>query len=377
MKKLIPISLIAAATLYAGTTINTGWNLVGAVADVNPSTINCAKTVWTYDQTNGWSLFQNVDSTQNFNYPTLSNISMGSGFWINSTCDTTIDATSTTASNDLNMTTSTATKLTWSQLASMTTPIIGVEEDEDHAEYSVWDINTSTFSITEKEYDYSDTSWEFDEKFGGTITPNTDYNISIVESVSDFGADIIIKDTKQITSIGDTTYSNLFVTDIEIVVTVSGLEETHMWNWAPTYWDGSSSVAVTTNTELKNMFLTNSNWFGDDYAMMSGNTSDTSGNIVKGIQDGLWEGCTVTAENNCKKIVRTSAVIGSWTFDSNGIAMDLPRESQTLSIVSNTDSSTGYVIQSKSVDKVGSIWEEQLYTGSDVSESLTQSLLTQ
>ena len=125
------------------------------------------------------------------------------------------------------------------------------------------------------------------------------------------------------------------------------------------------------------MFLLNNNWFDDDnYAMLSGNIDDTSGNIVKGIQNGLWNNCTITDENDCKKIIKTDTTIGKWTFNpSTGISINLPNESEVLSIIENDESPTGYYIQSHGYDKVGSIWHEKLFSGTDATEDLVQSLM--
>jgi hypothetical protein len=73
--------------------VNEGWNLVGAVNNIDPSKIDCAKTIWVYnpDIPKKWSLYQTIDSSQNFGFDNLAYINKGQGFWLNSNCDTAIN----------------------------------------------------------------------------------------------------------------------------------------------------------------------------------------------------------------------------------------------------------------------------------------------
>ena len=45
-------------------------------------------------------------------------------------------------------------------------------------------------------------------------------------------------------------------------------------------------------------------------------------------------------------------------------------------MIQDSESPTGYYLQSHGYDKVGSVFHEKLYTGEDVNESLIQGLLT-
>jgi hypothetical protein len=93
MKKVISLSLIGASLLFAGSiNINKGWNLVGAVDNIDPTTLNCAETVWTYDSnTSSWNLYQTFNNNTNFGHHNLNHISQGQGFWIKSNCATTLE----------------------------------------------------------------------------------------------------------------------------------------------------------------------------------------------------------------------------------------------------------------------------------------------
>ena len=85
MKKFTIASILLASSLFAinGVPLKQGWNLVGAVDDINPQSISCAKTIWTY-RDGGWNLYiQNDTSADNHGFPQIGQISKGEGFWVN------------------------------------------------------------------------------------------------------------------------------------------------------------------------------------------------------------------------------------------------------------------------------------------------------
>ena len=268
-----------------------------------------------------------------------------------------------------------ATTLTITNLETLG-QVYQFEDDEDHW-YGIFNIASGTNLISVVDYEYEGSVWENDENMSLDYTI-TDSSIMHLSDDTGFEADYEIVGTQQVTKIGTQSYTNLYLSDVNITVTASGTGETDTWDWAPTYYDGTQEQNVTTNLELKNMYLTNDNWFGGDnkYAMLSGSTSDTSGDVVKGVQDGLWDGCTVTADNDCKKIVRTTEVVGSWSYDSAGTYVDLPDKTKTLSVISDANSPTGYYVQSHDIEKVGTVWNEKILTGSDATQTLIQGILT-
>ena len=84
MKKLLLLVGIALCVYATDITISKGWNLIGATNDIAPSSINSAKTAWTFRDGN-WTLYQrdNVYS-DNLGFGKLDMIKTGEGFWINS-----------------------------------------------------------------------------------------------------------------------------------------------------------------------------------------------------------------------------------------------------------------------------------------------------
>lgn len=486
MKKNLAISavLASALSLSAGTIpVNTGWNLVGAVDDINPSTVNCAKTIWTYNTDGTWNLYQNINSSDNFGFNPLTNIEKGVGFWVNSTCNTSIgyddnatdtsiggfnqdillgntfyivrdannsfaisydttygtreyypsfDLTNPTDQNytidtngdmivndgaftvkllsanniyanlevigtstyyqrayfnkadaeaylsslapttdlsDINMTTTLVNTLKWGDFDYA----IDVE-DNDY--YSVWNINADHTAIAMTGYNFDNGNWEQDDDFNVSITNvNTDYNISAT-ATDGTEVEMLLLETKQITDIEGISFSDLYATDIEIHVVTPGNGWTDTWDWAPTYYNGSEDVNVSTNDELLDMFLTTNSWFDNkNYAML-----DANGTVVSGYISGTFV-CDKDndGENDdiCENIVKTGNSIGHWTYDSttNGISIELPNEFKILSLVSDSNSPTGYYIEEHGTDKAGAVWKETLYTGSYASESLAQQFL--
>jgi hypothetical protein len=383
MKKIIIGSAIALTTTMVvnATVIEAGWNLLGAgSSDVNLSTTygdnSDIKVIWGFENdTKTWKGYS-PDSAISQTLTTsglggLQSIHAGMGYWVlsNSSTTTTIPADDN-VSTDLNMTTNTAATL------SFASSIGGISTDEHGKWYGVISIAGTVFS--ENGYDYNGTDFEPSETHAATFTYNSDYNGSIYVASEGFGADIVIKKTEQITDIAGMSYSDLYVSDIEFHVTAAGSGWSDVWDWAPHYWDDANHVEVnvTTNDQLLELFLTQNNWFSDNYAMLDGDSSAVQGNVVEGRfvsncdsnNDGIIDMDCVIAE-------RTSTVIGSWTYSTNGISIDLPNETKVLSMIADANSQTGYSIQSNGTDKVGAIWYEKIYTGMDVTASLVESIL--
>lgn len=88
MKKVALVVLSSVAALYAtSVTVNTGWNLLGAINGISPSQITCASTVWTYDPSDAksWKLYVKTPVSGNYGFNTIPAINMGQGFWVNNT----------------------------------------------------------------------------------------------------------------------------------------------------------------------------------------------------------------------------------------------------------------------------------------------------
>ena len=60
--------------------IGKGWNLLGALSDITPSSVKDAKYIWGYQ--NGWKLYCKKAVTNNYGYEKLATMKEGFGFWI-------------------------------------------------------------------------------------------------------------------------------------------------------------------------------------------------------------------------------------------------------------------------------------------------------
>ena len=86
MKKVVSAILISGSMLFgASAQIHQGWNLVGAASSITPSSINSAKTIWTF-RNGEWYLYEkDSNSANNYGFSTLDKINTAEGFWINAT----------------------------------------------------------------------------------------------------------------------------------------------------------------------------------------------------------------------------------------------------------------------------------------------------
>jgi hypothetical protein len=85
-KVLFSISLVSSTFLSAATIIqelNQGWNLVGAIEDINPADISCVEVLWMYSD-NQWSLYIPQAPSNNYGYSQITKINKADGFWIKS-----------------------------------------------------------------------------------------------------------------------------------------------------------------------------------------------------------------------------------------------------------------------------------------------------
>ena len=86
-RKVISLSMLLSASLFAGSlSVSNGWNLSGAIGDINSSSFsgsnNCVKALWTYsssDTSQSWSLYHR-DVTAH-SYTQLTTIPQATGFW--------------------------------------------------------------------------------------------------------------------------------------------------------------------------------------------------------------------------------------------------------------------------------------------------------
>jgi len=274
-----------------------------------------------------------------------------------------IDSLNDSHSDDINISLTLVESIKWGEFNNA----ISIENDDDY--YSVWslDLNSTPVTFEINGYGYEDGSWEIDDSFKGSIIYNSDYNISINESKG-FKADVIIKKTEKV------DLMDLYISDIEFHVTASGTGYIEKWdNWVPTYWEDSVEHNVTTNEELKNLFLNTNTYIGEEHALLN-----TNQEVVKGEFEKYYDDCTSRDGDDCKIFRRTEEVIGNWKLDSDEkIIVELPTNIRTVSLIEDDNSTSGYFIQEVVVDKVGSVQYEKLLTGNDATKANVEKFISE
>ena len=386
MKRTTIISLVAASALFAGTVnINSGWNLVGAVEDVNPSNIECARTVWTFDGYNwNWSLYQTMNQVDNYGYTPLTQINKGQGFWVNSECSTVLDFAESNDTVEDN-TTTTVMDINATPVAPLEIGSFGTayNTDEGNDWYALFDIDTlnETIMITDYEKD-SNGTWVIEDSFDANYTTTSPWSMTLTEYDDNgslaFSGDMVINSTYQINSVDGIPFVELFMSDVNFTVTHSTFEGPEALDWAPQDCSTGTCYPITNTSDFRDNLLVNDNWFSDDdYAMLNGMPGTIAGDIVSGTVVSTFA-CDQDGDGNqneiCEEVERTTNVIGSWTYDAieDEIYMDLPDEEQYLSVMPDANSETGYFVYGDSKDKVGSVWNETLFTGEDASDATIQ-----
>jgi hypothetical protein len=232
--------------------------------------------------------------------------------------------------------------------------------------------NTSN-NGTWQDFEYYDNQWNQEDTDNITIDVNS--TGALFSFPDGFQMATRVVSTYQINSIGETSFSDLYISSVENTVVSSGSGWNDVNDWAPTYWDqeNDTQVNVTTPQQLLTMYLVQNNWFSNDYAMLDGNVSDTSGNVVSGSWDGTsyYQNCD---EGDCRIIERTENVIGSWEFNGTAINVHLPKEYKTFSLVADQNSPTGFFVSEAGLDKVGSVWNDELLSGADATSQTVQTI---
>jgi hypothetical protein len=286
------------------------------------------------------------------------------------------------AQNDIGIDINTTALTDSSKQVLFTTFTTGIDLSLEKGWFGAFSYNPTDNNLTITDYDYDGTTWQSDTPHSGTITiNNSDTNATFNSDEDSSSYNIVFGTTEKITAIdGNTSFGamDLYKTPMTITVLDGGDGWTDSWGWAP--MDYNTTTPITTNQQLLDMYLTQNNWFDDStYAMLDGTIGATSGDIVSGYVTGTFacdnDGDSVQ-DDICQSVAKSSTVIGSWTFDTNGIHLDMPFELQTLSMVADSSSPTGYFVQSYGVDKVGSVWQEYMITGADLSVEATQTLLS-
>ncbi|MGM0519375.1 MAG: hypothetical protein ACQERD_07010 [Campylobacterota bacterium] len=378
--KSLALSALTASALMAQTNLcvdstDNGWHLKGATNDITVTELQSNSnidTVWTYDHSNSsepWTVYSK-DENSTSSFTQISTIPIGQGFWVMCNDGTYVDDDSTddnSSSPDI--------------VTESTTAQIDLTSDfSNHISFNMDDFDWFdkmsktgtylTFSPNEYEESSSGTaSWTTEEERSYDLS-NINATQANVKSTYDGGEyNLTIGTTEKITSIDGTSYSDLYLTNLSIKVVTPGDGWTDVWDWAPKYWDGTQEITVKNNDQMLDMFLIGNNWFTNDYAMLDGTSTDTTGDVVQGVID--------TSETNYTKVDRTNNIIGSWEINTYGLHITLPDETMTMNIISSSNTSTGYALEVKGLDKVGSVWNEQMLWGSDATVTLIKDLIEQ
>ncbi len=372
MKKyLSALTVLILAGLVNASTINveSGWNLISTAGISNVST-SCilnqlpkGSIIWSFDNySKKWLAKSNSDiinsAISNHLLQFVENVNSTQGFWLNNVGGaSTIDMNctgSTTSSSSTNFVFGNVLNLTAYDMFQSGNIFFDVTGDGGYDKVIV---NSQT-NVTDEWYEYNGTGFVLSDTMDINITVNSDNNFSYSIANGERG-DIIINEIKEILAVGDenTSTAGLKYISVTSYVTHEGIGYWDPENWTPTYYDSNSSqdVPVADIDTLKNLYINPNSgyWFGepDNNVWMfeaSSDTTITSGNIVRANYEGLWDNCTPTNEYDCKKFVRTTDVVGSWSLQNGILSVDAPEAKIEWKFESGR-------LYKKEIEKVGSV----------------------
>lgn len=336
--KSFVLSVAAVSAIYAQTTAcqSDGWQLLGAVNDVNVTTelsdSTKIATVWSYNSdTDKWRLY--VPDQYNFDYSTynleeLSTVKAGKGYWVNclSSTDTNTTENNTTDSNTTYEPVFTyGDDLTASFDVANNGEFFIVEDDEYELEIGhITGLNT--LSATYKEYEFEENAW-VDQNITETLSVSPDSSTNVQITMDNVIEDFEVIKAQKVAAIDGEDVTELGLKEAQVKITVTEhfgeVYETTDW------WDGNyryNSQEVTDLDTLREMFLTYETWteVGENtQVMLKGeNTYVTSGIVEKAQWNGeYYDGCT---EGDCKMYESTGEEIGTWYYDGTYIVIDAP-----------------------------------------------------
>lgn len=189
--------------------------------------------------------------------------------------------------------------------------------------------NITTFNFVEYEYEKNDSDnsylWEMDSD-AFNLTVNLDANSFNYTTPSNEQGTFTAESLKKVLFIHENPYSgsgDLYELIAQREVSNMGDVEWETADWTPKSYNNGQVTTITNIIDFVNDSLTTGNWFdhasGGGVNMLTGNIGETSGNVVRGVADGIWDGCT---EGDCTKYVRTNEVIGSWTLNNNELKVE-------------------------------------------------------
>jgi len=387
MKRYI-LSLSLASALFAGIQVKSGWSMVstGGVDSLDASCIlqqlPSGSVVWSYKD-DAWMAKSNSEQVNNLisghNIALYNSIGRYDGFWVfNSSTDpvniemncshqynrddqngSSNDQNSSSDNIESNFTFGGNITFTTTDLLQQGNTFFDVSNTDG---YDKTVVSSGAFIDTWYDCDGGQCTQEEDDTITiGNI--NSDNNISVTIDSGEQG-DLVINSAKSITAVdgNDTTGLGLKLIDLTYTVTVSG-----SGHWddreEDTYYDQStnSQQYITDIVTLKNQYINpnSSYWFGDDdngdvYIFAESNdTSITSGNVVKAIQDGYHS-------NGHKRYVRGTEVVGTWTLSNGVLTADTPTKIKKWRFNNGT-------FQELEIEKPGSTYHMKWITGNSPS----------
>ncbi len=257
------------------------------------------------------------------------------------------------------MDTSVATTLSFNDLYSgllLDSDVI----DGDNANYV--HLNLENGSATE--WEYEDGSW-----ISSSLNLSVDGNVVTLPDGSKRSFEVF--ETRKVNSIDDQTFNDLYMTTVYETITQEGSEYDYdTWDWNnPSYYDPATNqqVNITDINTLVKGFTTYNNggmWFGSEENPLF---MDESGKVVTGYIDGY--------DDEGHPVVKKSGVeVGDWQVDSDKIVATTPQKIYTFEVINDNGV---YKIKSGEKDRVGAIWVDYVFTGSDATDSKLQSLIGQ
>ena len=232
---------------------------------------------------------------------------------------------------------------------------VAFQYDTEVPNYATINFGSSN-SMTMTEYDFNGSNFNLGEVDNLTFTIQSDTNASFVMQNGEEG-NVILNSVISTPNIYGSSIPGMKLITQTFYVTKSATNPT----WSPAGWTPTNSNGAITNiTTLKNQYITNNWWEGDDNSKYmfedTNDTSLTSGNLVEAITS-TQQNCTPTAGNDCKIYTRTNNVIGTWNLTNSVLTFDTNNSINSFRFDSNGTFEAAWG------DKAGSSFSMQWYTG--------------
>ena len=221
--------------------------------------------------------------------------------------------------------------------------------------YSKIDFGSGTITMTE--YDFNGSSFNQGNVDTLTLSSNSDTNVSFSLPNGQAG-DMLLNSVREVTQVNGGDVSG--IKSAALTINFTQAPTTIDWQTA-TWTPRDNNTTITDITTLKNQYLTN-NWYnGDNPKFMfkdSGDTTLTSGTLVEATVAGTQSNCTPTAEYDCKTYARTTNVIGKWDLNTTSGVLTFDASSSIYYLRFN-----GGTLEEAWAEKPGSSMDVEWITG--------------